>query len=226
MSSEQLSREFYRRLGAEGLAGRTQPEWDAAIVAAVVEMIPREARVLDVGCGYGRIALPLAREAYRVVGLDHSPELLAAARRVAETEGLDITFTLGSMASLEYRNHSFDAVICLWSAFNELLEEEEQLMALREMWRVLKPGGLALIEGRPYTEPTDREIAAGIRRGSDRRVEWDVVDGILNLHYRHDQASLSRLSEKIGVDRYEITTQLWGGRDRLILRVWREPTCP
>ena len=89
--SEEISRAFYRQLGAEGLAARTQPEWAEKIVAAVLEMLPwPAARVLDVGCGYGRVALPLARAAYEIEGLDLSENLIESARRAADAEVVDL----------------------------------------------------------------------------------------------------------------------------------------
>ena len=155
--SEEISRSFYAQLGADGLANRTRPEFDEPQVAAVRDVVPVDARVLDVGCGYGRITLPLARAGYEIEGFDLSPALIEAARRAADAEGLPIAFTVGSMRSLPYPSASFDAVVCLWSAFHELLEEEEQSEAIREMWRVLRPGGFALIEGPLYADPSEEE---------------------------------------------------------------------
>ena len=100
--SEEISRAFYAQLGADGLANRTRPEWNEQIVAAVIDMLPTVARVLDVGCGYGRVALPLSHAGYEVEGIDLAPNLIEAARRAADAEGARINFTVGSMTRLPY----------------------------------------------------------------------------------------------------------------------------
>jgi len=56
-----------------------RPEWDASITEAVATYLGTRERVLDAGCGYGRIAVPLAARGYRVTGLDHSEPLLRSA---------------------------------------------------------------------------------------------------------------------------------------------------
>jgi 2-polyprenyl-3-methyl-5-hydroxy-6-metoxy-1,4-benzoquinol methylase len=83
-SSEQLSAAFYDQLGAEGLAARTAPDWDDRILRRLREMLTPGQHLLDAGCGYGRIAIPLARSGYEVTGLDLSDALLSAARERAE----------------------------------------------------------------------------------------------------------------------------------------------
>jgi SAM-dependent methyltransferase len=166
--SEEVSRAFYAQLGAVGLAKRTRPEWDEKIIRALVEMLPRNASVLDLGCGYGRIALPLARAGYHVEGLDLSQNLIEAARATAGADGLRLGFVVGSMTSLPYTSTTFDAVICLWSAFNELLEEDDQARAISEMWRVLRSRGFALIEGPVYKDPSDAELDSRTRRGAGK----------------------------------------------------------
>jgi SAM-dependent methyltransferase len=216
--SEEVSRAFYAQLGAVGLAKRTLPEWDEKIIRALVVMLPRDARVLDLGCGYGRIAFPLARSGYRVEGLDLSENLIGAARATADAEGLRVGFVVGSMTSLPYTSESFDAAICLWSAFNELLEEDEQAQAISEMWRVLRPKGFALIEGPVYTEPSDAELDSGARRGPEYRIVWDLVEGIPKPHYAHDRRSFRRICHAGGVERFEVFERDWGGRQRLFLR--------
>jgi SAM-dependent methyltransferase len=218
-TSEDLSRSFYARLGAEGLANRTRPEWDKEIVGALIEMLPEHGRVLDVGCGYGRVAVPLARAGFAVHGLDLSPSMIEAARAAADAEGPVVGLTIASMTTLPYAADSFDAVICLWFAFNELLEEAEQIRTIAEMWRVLDLGGFSLIEGRPYEEPTPVEIASGARRGPEHRIEWAPVEGILNPHYRHDERSFLRICRSAEVEPVRIFEREWAGRQRLFLRL-------
>jgi tRNA/tmRNA/rRNA uracil-C5-methylase (TrmA/RlmC/RlmD family) len=76
-------------------------------------MLPDNARVLDVGCGYGRIALPLVRAGYEVEGIDLSENLVEAALRAAEIENLRIHFAVGSMTSLPYRwSRSMPSSVC------------------------------------------------------------------------------------------------------------------
>jgi SAM-dependent methyltransferase len=205
--SERLSLAFYAALGAEGLAARTSPEWDAAIVARVVEMLPPRARVLDVGCGYGRVSIPLASRGYRVEGIDLSPVLVEAARTAADAQGLAIDFRVGSMTKLPYPSASFDALLCLWSVFHELLDRREQVAALTEMWRVIAPGGFGLIEGPPWN-------GAG-------RIKQEIVAGLPNAHYRHDERSFRDLCEVVGIDGFRTYEADWAGRTRLFLRLER-----
>jgi SAM-dependent methyltransferase len=182
-------------------------------------MLPAQARVLDVGCGYGRVALPLARAGYLVEGLDLSENLIESARLAADCEGVGIGLTVGSMTGLPYRSAWFDVVICLWSAFHELLDEEAQTRAVREMWRVLRPCGFALIEGPLYEEPSQAQLDSGARRGPEHRIAWGLVEGILNPHYMHDERSFRRVCEGAGVSRFEVFERDWGGRQRLFLRL-------
>jgi SAM-dependent methyltransferase len=214
--SEEISRAFYAKLGAEGLANRTRPDWDKKIAGAVMELLPAKARVLDVGCGYGRVALPLARA---VEGLDLSENLVEAARRAASAEGLRVAFTVGSMTSLPYPPASFDSVICLWSAFWELIDEESQVKTVSEMWRVLRAGGFALIEGPRYQEPSEADIESGVRRGPEHRIAWWVIEDILNPHYLHDERSFARVCQAAGVSEFALFERDWAGRQRLFLRL-------
>lgn len=210
-TSEGYSLAFYESLGAAGLEARTRPEYDQAIVEALVELLSGRVSVLDVGCGYGRVAIALARSGFRVQGIDLSPSLVATARQRAEADNVELGLSVGSMCEMPYPSCEFDAVICLWSAFNELLTVDEQVAAIGEMYRVASPGGLVLVEG-PL--PAD---ATG--------VSWDVVEGRDNPHYYHDEASLRHVCAKAGIphDGVEVYESLWAGRSRQFLRLAKPP---
>jgi SAM-dependent methyltransferase len=211
---EALSRDFYANLGAEGLRQRTRPEWDAAITELTAAYVERRERVLDVGCGYGRSAIPLAARGYQVTGLDLSESLLRSGRTEARAQGVRLPLAAGSMTRLPFSAESFDSVICLWSAFYEVLEPVSQVQTLADMWRVLSKGGLALIEG-PLPPGTDDELPTG-------RISHDVVEGLPNPHYIHDADTLSSCCTEAGISGAEIFIRDWAGRDRMLL-IFRRP---
>ena len=190
---------------------------------AVRGLLPSSGRVLDVGCGYGRIAIPLAELGYDVTGLDISPNLLRAARRETARRRLEIRFDHGSMTDLPYPPASFDGVLCIWTAFHELLDVVEQVAALREMRRVLRPGGVGVIDGPTRALPTADEIASGARSGPDHRIAAEIIAGRRIETYAHDEDSLIRVADAAGITRRSVVSRDWAGRDRLLLLVRGTP---
>lgn len=76
----------------------------------------RGKRVLDLGCGDGRLALGVAEFARSVRGLDPDPEGIAAARKRARDGGIaNATFAIGAAQSLPYDDGAFDVVISSWT---------------------------------------------------------------------------------------------------------------
>src|SRR5689334_6206094 len=67
-------------------------------------------RALDVGCGAGLLAEPLARLGAKVTGIDASPEVIAVARDHAARQGLDVDYRAGDVAELE---GDFDLITCM-----------------------------------------------------------------------------------------------------------------
>jgi SAM-dependent methyltransferase len=103
-------------------------------------------RILDVGCGFGLETLRLARLAGpggQVAGIDKSADFIADATRRATAEDLKIDFRTGDADALPWPDASFDCV----RAERVLVYLKDPALAVREMLRVLRPGGgLALIE--------------------------------------------------------------------------------
>jgi 2-polyprenyl-6-hydroxyphenyl methylase/3-demethylubiquinone-9 3-methyltransferase len=99
-------------------------------------------RVLDIGCGGGLVSEPLARLGARVTGLDPAPETIAAARRHAAGQGLDIDYRAGRVEELVAAEaQAFDAVVCL-----EVVEHVPNVGAfLTTCARLVRPGGQMLL---------------------------------------------------------------------------------
>src|SRR5262245_25195319 len=98
-------------------------------------------RLLDVGCGGGLIAEPLARLGATVTGLDPGQENIEAARQHAVGQGLAIDYVSGRVEDLAGQGLSYDAVICL-----EVIEHVPDVGAfLGTCARLVRPGGLMLL---------------------------------------------------------------------------------
>jgi ubiquinone/menaquinone biosynthesis C-methylase UbiE len=98
-------------------------------------------RVLDIGCGTGTFAVALKGwlPTLGVVGLDPDPKALARGRRKAARMGASIRFDQGFANALPYPDASFDRVFS--SLMFHHLPREAKVPTLREVRRVLKPGG-------------------------------------------------------------------------------------
>jgi SAM-dependent methyltransferase len=95
------------------------------------------ARVLDVACGAGQTAIPIARAGAKVTGVDIATNLIEQARARARAENLDARFEEGDAEMLPYQDGSFDIVISLIGAM--FAPRPEWVAA--ELKRVCRPGG-------------------------------------------------------------------------------------
>jgi ubiquinone/menaquinone biosynthesis C-methylase UbiE len=108
--------------------------------------------LLDVGCGPGTITADLARRVAPgpVVGLDRSADVVAEARHLLEADGSDtpdnLSFAPGDVYSLEFEDGSFDVV----HAHQVLQHLSDPVAALREVHRVLAPGGTLAVRDSDY----------------------------------------------------------------------------
>jgi 2-polyprenyl-6-hydroxyphenyl methylase/3-demethylubiquinone-9 3-methyltransferase len=97
-------------------------------------------RVLDIGCGAGLVAEPLARMGATVTGIDPSPEIVAAARLHAEDSGLAIDYRAATAEALVAEGETFDAVMIL-----EVVEHVTDVAAfVATIAALVKPGGIVV----------------------------------------------------------------------------------
>jgi SAM-dependent methyltransferase len=99
-------------------------------------------RILDVGCGAGRVIRAIATRGSNITGVDVNGPVLEAARALAPSA----TYVHGSMADLPFPDGGFDQVWCLRFSFNALPTVGERRAAIGEFWRVCAPGGNVFVE--------------------------------------------------------------------------------
>lgn len=105
--------------------------------------------VLELACGTGRVAWPIAEAGVEVVGLDLSEAMLAAARRKGERFPEEVqaraSFVGGNMADFDL-GRKFRLVVIAFRSFQSLLAPEEERACLERIRRHLEPGGLLVID--------------------------------------------------------------------------------
>lgn len=138
----------FRTMAAEG----ADLEGEARMIDA---MVPRGARVLDAGCGPGRLAGALARRGHEVWGVDVDPVLVEA----AEADHPGPTYRVADLSTLDLGTEPFDLVVCAGNVMLFLAPDTERSV-LERLHGHLRPGGRLVI---------------GFRRDSDAYT-WDRLD--------------------------------------------------
>jgi len=167
---------FYDWENARTIGRRDVPFWRALATRVA-------APVLELGCGTGRIAVPLGRAGLPVVGLDRSVPMLARARQRVRRGRLQETVRLvrGDIRVLPFPTASpFGLVMAPYGMLQSLLRERDLTATLQAVARVLRPGalfGIDLVADLPNWSEYRREVRlSGWRPG--RRVHVTLVESV------------------------------------------------
>jgi len=139
----------YKGMGMEGPVARwyeKNTRKDLAefrkVASRLESLVPDGGDVLEVAPGPGFLAIEMARSGkLRVTGLDISKTFVELARKNAAQAGVRVEFRSGNASEMPFGENSFDLLVCR-AAFKNFSEPEK---ALREMRRVLRPGGTGVI---------------------------------------------------------------------------------
>ena len=139
----------YRGVGMEGRVAawyakntlRDIAEFQA-LAHRLTKNLPADARILEVAPGPGYLSIELAKYGqYRITGLDISKTFVEIATENARRASLKIDFRQGNASAMPFRKDTFDFIVCR-AAFKNF---SQPVAAMNEMYRVLRPGGRALI---------------------------------------------------------------------------------
>jgi len=118
----------------------------AAQIGQVLKLTkPKGKSVLDLCCGPGRWAIPLAQKGFSVTGVDRTRFLLDTARAKARTAKVKIEWVRADMRDFR-RPDSFDLVLSMLTSFGYFDRKDEDRLVLRNMFANLKDGGVCLID--------------------------------------------------------------------------------
>ncbi len=155
--------------------------------------LPADSIVLDLPCGWGRLQPALEAKGLRVIGGDLSA--LNLARHAAEYPGALVRLDL---RALPFRPGCADGIFCAFTSWGYFATEAENLRQLTEFARVLKPGGVLLLDltGRDYLEMCVTKAKSAWFRAEEgyrERVQWSpdrrriLTDRIMEgERFRHD----------------------------------------
>jgi SAM-dependent methyltransferase len=177
----------------DGEAFTQATDTEVAVLRALLDL-PAGSRLLDVGCGTGRHAVPLARAGLDVTGIDLSPAMLELAEARAREAGVELTLLEADARRLPGELGPFDAAICLCegafclvAAGAEPLAHDRAILAA--IHRVLRPGGRLVLSGLHAA----RMLAAWSR--GEPVGELDLLTLTTTTSYPLDDGSTARLRE-------------------------------
>lgn len=147
--------------------------------------IDKDAQVLDLGCGTGKMARKLAREGYQVTAVDNSMDMLEIA---ASEEDDHILYVLQDMVSLELPQQ-VDAAVSICDCMNYILEEEDLKEAFRRVREFLKEDGVFVFDMNSHYKY--KEILACNTFAEDREDASFIWDNFYDEEERINEYQLS-----------------------------------
>ena len=135
--------------------------------------------VLELGCGTGHKLIPIASDGHPCMGLELSPDMLAAAQRKADERGVEVEWVQGDMREFDL-GRTFDLVLIAANSLLHLHEAEDLVDCFRSVRRHLAPGARLIFD---VFNPSVRMLAQadGVRRRRDRLSFVDPDRGVVHV---------------------------------------------
>jgi ubiquinone/menaquinone biosynthesis C-methylase UbiE len=190
--------------------GLTIGRRDVAFWRAFVDREPR--RTLELGCGTGRLLLPLARRTRQLTGLDYSGGMLAHARTRLRRlpRGHRPTLVRADMRAQPFRSATFDATVAGYGVLQSLLGDNDIDATLAETARVLTPGGrfgIDLVPELQHWEPYTGKVA--LRGRLNARTSVTLVESVRQDHRKgltiFDERFIERRGARTTTRRFSLT---------------------
>ena len=176
------SQEFFSSAAGQWDKLRVELFGERADLRALLGLLDEEWTVGDLGCGTGQVAESLAPFVRRVIAVDDSPAMLAAARR-RFSQAQNVEIRSGDLAKLPLDDAELDAAV-LFLVLHHIVEPAQ---VLAEVARVLRPGGkLLLVDMMPHERAEYRQRMGHVWQGfsAEQMGEWLGAEGLGGLRYQ------------------------------------------
>jgi len=138
------SKEFYNRIAHIYDSVYSKRVEDTKREIKFISRFMKKGRILDLGCGTGRLLLPLYKQGYEVYGMDISEKMIELAKN--KIKGLPITLVVGDFSKkIPFPDNSFDCIVRMHSSLLHLKKSDRRRFS-KEVERVLKNGGYIIID--------------------------------------------------------------------------------
>ena len=127
------------------MSGVPYREWANYLKRILKRYDHRPKTMLDLCCGTGTVSLLLAKEGFKVTGVDISPGMIELATRKAQTMGIRADFHAQDAASFRL-GKKFDLVFSFFDSLNYITESADLQQAFYRVWEHLNPGGLFIFD--------------------------------------------------------------------------------
>lgn len=190
---EWFARDFDHPLYFQIYQNKEQEAEEEGPALAALLGLPSGSLVLDLPCGWGRLQPALEAEGLRVVGGD-----LSALNLIRHGQEHPAPLVRLDFRALPFRDACADGVFCAFTSWGYFASEAENLRQLEEFARVLRPGGVLVLDlvGRVYLERATNQVGQDwfwTDEGYRERVRWSadqrriLTDRILDgVRFRHD----------------------------------------
>ena len=221
MEAKKSTKDFYSNIGTKGLSGLVDKKQTDAYLKFLNQYLLKDKKILDLCCGYGRLTIPLAKRGFDVEGIDIACNLINDAKNIARKANLKVRFKVGDMCNLPYGKSSFDFAICMWSSFNHLLTQKDQIEALEGAYRILKVGGLGIIDFPYYRDKTKNLLKYGKFLKNKSHLFSRTICGYQTVLYMHNKSSILNILKKAKFIKYKIKCENIFHRRRQFLYLFK-----
>ncbi|MBT4584396.1 MAG: class I SAM-dependent methyltransferase [Phycisphaerae bacterium] len=164
-------------------------------------------RVLDIGCGNGRLLVPIALAGHDITGIDIDPEAISSCAAVCADADIDAKLIDGNVFELLPTNDPFDVIICCGNTFMLFADIHQGVQLLQICRESLHDDGIVIIDDIPrdlWPEIAEGRWCNGVNDENTLQLVWSRNDSVFTI----------REGDQVEPDNWEL------GEDDRIMRLW------